>query len=212
MRVFTLVTAALAASVLASAPVAAQVRAEVIQKACPDMTFNQIGKQLEDLVQKYEFSSDRDEAEQQAAGLLCPSPERSVQRQEQQPAQQPAAAQQAVVTFPPPSATTFPPPPRPRMMPPHVVIPRLPPPPPMYSRRPPPRAVVVGGGYQEQMYQDRPRALPLTKSARGEQFCLAERDPEAFAAKYPMPRGYARGACTIGPVPNMPCPGWVCQR
>jgi hypothetical protein len=228
MRVFALATAAaLAAAAWAPAPAAAQnFKAEVIQKTCSDMTFNQIGEGLADLVQKYEFSSNPEEAEQQAIGLLCPSSVASAEEPQPEAAEEPKseATQANLVqeaSMPPhrlpPAPLPHLRPPPPRMLPPQVSIPRLPPPPPGgYGRhRPPPaRAMASVGGYRERYHYEEhyrsrgPRRLPLTSSARGEPYCMAETDPERFVREFPAPHA----ACEIGPIPNKPCPGWVCHR
>lgn len=227
MRFFALATAALAASVWAAAPAAAQnFKPEVIQKTCSDMTFNQIGEGLADLVQKYEFSSDPEQAEQEAIGLLCPSSVAAAEEPQPEAAEEPQSkATQANLLqeanmppqhrLPPPPIPRLRPPP-PRMMPPQVSIPRLPPPPPGgYGRHhpPPSRAMASVRGYQERYHEEHhrlrgPRRLPLTSSVRGEPYCMAETDPARFASEFPAPHA----ACEIGPIPGKPCPGWVCHR
>lgn len=100
MRIVTLATAALAALTIASAPAAAQGRAEAIQRLCPDLTFNQIGNELAQLVEQYEFSADQDEAAMQAASLLCGYGGDSAEVEEEKP-----GATQAVL--PPPQGPYF---------------------------------------------------------------------------------------------------------
>lgn len=218
MRVFILATAALAASMLASAPAAAQ-GVDSIAKLCPDMTFREVSQKMGEILPKYEWSKNPVEAEQQIADQLCPSSEHAAQEQDDQDMVKEAnVVQQAVLPPPPPQHRRLPPPPRRampphRMMPPQVHIPRLPPPPPGYGqRRPaPPRQAMASarGVYHVERHRSmKPRALPLTSSVRGEGYCLADRDPDRFAMKYPAPHQ----SCQIGPVPGQPCPGWVCTR
>jgi hypothetical protein len=127
---------------------------------------------------------------------------------------------------PPPRFAPVHPGARPHGLPPHHALPplglqRIPPPSARYGHRPAPpmRAMAAARGYQEHhVHAERhrsakPHALPVMKSIKGPPYCLAVRDgAEAYEERYPMPRGYAPGACTIGKVPGEPCPGWVCSR
>lgn len=203
MRHYALTAAALAALAFASASAHAQGSAAKIQQLCPDMTFNQIGAKVAELAQKYDFDSDPDTAAQQAAGLICP------QAREPQAAQEPARPRTTpAVIHPgmmlPPPPHRLPPPPVLRIPPPQALLAplRRPLPPPAYSRPVP--GPMVAGAYRYPEERVRPLAH---QRVRGEPFCMAEVDPEAFERKYPRPRPY----CEIGAIPNKPCPGWVCR-
>lgn len=216
-RTFSLATAALAASIAFAAPALAQGRAEAIIRFCPDMTLNQIGTGLVQLVEQYEFSADQDEAAQQAASLLCGYGDTAEVEED-------AKATPAYSVVPPPHFNGPKPHfngPKPRFAPPrHKMRPhahRLPPPyyrpmpPPRgYGYRPAPRPPQVafrgygGGGYHGYQEERQPMTHQRVRSAG---YCLAERSAEAFELKYPRPRA----SCEIGPVPGQPCPGWVCK-
>ncbi len=239
MRVLTLVTAALAALVIASVtPAAAQGSFNKIRDLCPDLSSTQIKGAIPGLVDQYEFSNDQDEAAMQAASLLC-SYAGDIPTQQEADVREASMVQQAVVAPPPhfngpkphfngpvphfngPNPTFshngMPPrrfaPPRLKVRPGYHPPPRLLPPPPggHAHGRPLPRAAVVAGAgsYGHQYREEAPRALRITKSIKGPPYCLAVRDG-AEAYEAKYPRPHAN--CEIAEVPGAPCPGWACRR
>lgn len=189
-----------------------------LQKRCPDLTYNQAVTELEKLVQDYRFSDNPDEALEQAGMLLCPT------------AEQRSMLEKHYAT--PSPANYVPPPPR-YVHPQHVRPHPAPPPQVVYPQRSRPSVrvqpvyvpapgVVYGPrvtnshshyGRNGVVVRDT-RSLPFQRK-RGEPFCLAEKNPEAFKRKFPAPTHARDGrrytSCEITAIPGKPCPGWYCS-
>lgn len=224
MRFIALATAAaLAALTIASAPAHAQGKAEAIQRYCPDLTFNQIGTGLAQLVEQYEFSTDADEASMQAASLLCGYGDDVAEAD----AEEKKGVVQAVL---PPSPGPYFNGPKPHFRGPHPRFARPtlkrppgyrppPPPPPYYGQRPvPPRygrplvqpPMAGAGAYGRQAYGGGMVSQQRSFHRETTQFCETEQQADPPPQTVPgtnIPYAY----CEWVQHPKKPCPAWHCS-
>ena len=106
-----------------------------------------------------------------------------------------------------------------RTAPPRVVVVPTPRPRPYAQVQPYPSSpqVRVGSAYSQngQQYGQRGgqvRSAPRHQQVRGEGYCADPSTPEGMKTFLRTNGPQPRPNCTIGPIPNMPCGGWVCTR
>ncbi len=211
-------------AVSVSAASAASIEAAKLQQRCPDLTYNQIGTELNKLVQEYRFSDNPDEALEQAGMLLCPTAEQHSMLQ-QHYATQPAPANYA---------------PPPQYVHPHGVRPQVAPPPqrvrphvahPPTRVQPIPVPVFAGtapayarpapyyGGQPEYSQPMQGQRKIHRQTVKGDPYCGDPSTPEGMKiferlnGPNPMSRQPGRYvSCEAGEIPGKPCPGWKCLR
>lgn len=216
-------------AVSVSAASAASIEAAKLQQRCPDLTYNQVGTELNKLVQEYRFSDNSDEALEQAGMLLCPTAEQRSMLQ-QHYATQPAPANYT----PPPPRYGHPHGVRPQVAPPpHGVRPRVAHPPvrvqpipvpvfagaaPVYANAP---SYGVGPQYSQPGIAVPPQGQRKIhrQTVKGDPYCGDPSTPEGMKiferlnGPNPMSRQPGRYiSCEAGEIPGKPCPGWRCLR